>query len=60
MLQFFLSSVLCCLFVCTSAFAHRVNIFAFIDGDMVQVECSFSRSQKVRFGEVTASDAVSG
>ena len=34
------------------ASAHRVNIFAFVDGDAVQVECGFNRSQKVKQGTV--------
>lgn len=55
-----LLAAICLLLAASPAFAHRVNIFAFVDGDAVQVECSFSRSQKVRFGEVTASDAVTG
>ena len=40
--------------------AHRVNIFAFVDGDALQVECGFSRSQKIRQGTVTVLDAASG
>lgn len=40
--------------------AHRVNIFAFVDGDAVQVECGFNRSQKVRQGTVEIFDAATG
>ena len=37
--------------------AHRVNIFAFVDGNAVQIECSFSKSQRVRNGKLTMIDA---
>ena len=44
---------LCLVFAEASfASAHRVNIFAFVDGDAVQVECGFNRSQKVKQGTV--------
>lgn len=44
---------LCLVFAGASfASAHRVNIFAFVDGDAVQVECGFNRSQKVKQGTV--------
>ena len=40
---------LCLLFAsATFASAHRVNIFAYVDGGEIQVECGFNRSQKVR------------
>ena len=42
------------------ASAHRVNIFAFVDGDAVQVECGFNRSQKVKQGTVAVFDAATG
>jgi nickel transport protein len=42
------------------AVAHRVNIFAFVDGDAIQVQCSFSKSQKVRNGRLLISDADNG
>lgn len=38
------------------AWAHRVNVFAFIDGDEIQVECSFSKSQKVKNGKIAVTD----
>jgi nickel transport protein len=43
-----------------NASAHRVNIFAYVDGAYVQVECSFNKSRKVRQGAVTVFDSVSG
>jgi nickel transport protein len=44
----------------TPALAHRVNIFAFVDGSAIQVECAFSRSNKVRQGKLSISDAATG
>lgn len=51
-----------CLVLAGSPFAsaHRVNIFAFVDGDAVQVECGFNRSQKVKQGTVEVFDAATG
>jgi nickel transport protein len=40
--------------------AHRVNVFAYVDGDAVQIECSFSKSQKVRNGKLTLTDMETG
>ncbi|MDR1519190.1 MAG: hypothetical protein LBU23_03470 [Planctomycetota bacterium] len=40
--------------------AHRVNVFAFVDGDEIQVECGFSRSQKVKNGKLVISDLETG
>ncbi|MBP3730382.1 MAG: hypothetical protein J6I40_02790 [Mailhella sp.] len=40
--------------------AHRVNIFAFVDGEAVQIECSFSKSQRVRHGRLIMTDAQDG
>ncbi len=42
------------------ALAHRVNVFAYVEGDEVVVECSYSRSERVRFGDVEVFDAVTG
>ena len=51
-----------CLVLAGASFAsaHRVNIFAFVDGDAVQVECGFNRSQKVKQGTVEVFDAATG
>lgn len=52
---------LCLLFAsATFASAHRVNIFAYVDGGEIQVECGFNRSQKVRQGTVEVFDAATG
>lgn len=40
--------------------AHRVNIFAWLEGETVVVECGFSRSSPVKNGQITVVDAVSG
>lgn len=42
----------------TTAEAHRVNVFAWLEGDRVVVECAFSRSQPVNKGQVTVYDNV--
>lgn len=44
----------------TSALAHRVNIFAYVEGSDILVECSFSRSNPVKQGHITVFDAISG
>ena len=36
--------------------AHRVNIFAYVDGDAIQVECYFSKSRKVINGSLLFTD----
>ena len=38
--------------------AHRVNVFAWLEGDRVVVECAFSRSQPINNGQVTVYDNV--
>lgn len=38
--------------------AHRVNVFAWLEGDRVVVECAFPRSQPVNKGQVTVYDNV--
>lgn len=42
------------------AHAHRVNIFAYVDGGEVVVECGFNRSAKVKQGRIEVFDAVTG
>ena len=52
---------LCLVFAGASfASAHRVNIFAFVDGDAVQVECVVDEDQKVKQGTVEVFDATDG
>jgi nickel transport protein len=40
-----------------SAIAHRVNVFAWAEGDLVYVECKFSGGKKVVGGTITVSDS---
>lgn len=42
------------------ALAHRVNIFAWLEGGDVVVECGFNRSSPVKNGLITVFDAVDG
>ena len=50
------------LLVCSAGagLAHRVNVFAYVDGPAIQVECSFSKSQKVRNGKLVITDLETG
>ena len=52
-----LALVLCLSGVCS---AHRVNVFAFVDGGEIQVECGFSKSQKVKGGKLVITDRETG
>ena len=49
-----------CLMLAGPAQAHRVNIFAFVDGTVLQTECSFSSGTKVQSAPVDVLDAQSG
>jgi nickel transport protein len=40
--------------------AHRVNVFAYVEGDTVYVECSYSKSDRVRFGDIEVKNAATG
>lgn len=42
------------------ASAHRVNIFAWLEGDSIMVECGFSRTRPAAAAQVTVFDAVDG
>lgn len=42
------------------ALAHRVNVFAYVEGGEVVVECSYSKSKRVRHGTIEVQDAASG
>lgn len=44
----------------STAQAHRVNIFAWTEGPQVVAECGFSGGNKVRQGQMTVFDAVTG
>ncbi|WP_300157916.1 hypothetical protein [Solidesulfovibrio sp.] len=57
---FFLAACLLCLATARDAAAHRVNVFAYVEGDTVHVECSYSRSDRVRFGDIDVQNAADG
>ncbi|OLN31096.1 Additional component NikL of nickel ECF transporter [Desulfovibrio sp. DV] len=40
--------------------AHRVNVFAYVEGDDVVVECSYNRTDRVRFGDIEVANAATG
>ena len=40
--------------------AHRVNVFAFVDGDEIRVECGFSKSRRVKNGKIVVTDLETG
>ena len=43
-----------------SALAHRVNIFAWTEGDQIVAECGFNGGNKVKQGQVVIFDAATG
>ena len=49
-----LALVLCCFtaFAPEYVLAHRVNVFAYVEGNSIQVECAFSKSNRVREGKL--------
>lgn len=42
------------------ASAHRVNVFAVVEGGEVRVDCFYSKSRRVNAGKVTVLDAATG
>ena len=40
--------------------AHRVNVFAYVEGDTVHVECSYSKSDRVRMGDIEVKNSATG
>ncbi|WP_419786909.1 hypothetical protein [Pseudodesulfovibrio sp.] len=54
------SAMVLCLLLAAHAWAHKVNIFAYVDGDTVVTESGYSRSQRVQHGTVTVSDEATG
>lgn len=59
MRSFFLALALV-LLVQGTALAHRVNVFAFVQGGEIVVESWYSKSKKVRHGNIEVQDAQSG
>ena len=56
----FLATLILVLGLSQMAQAHRVNIFAWVEGSVVMTESGFSNGNKVQQGEVTVFDARSG
>jgi len=55
---FYLFLVVCLLcFPIESVDAHRVNLFAWVEGDTVYVESKFSSSRRVNKGKITVTDS---
>lgn len=51
----------CLLLILTPfAWAHKVSIYAFTDGNAIQVEGFFNRNDKVHHGKITATDRETG
>ena len=44
----------------TAALAHRVNVFAYVEGGDVVVECSYSKSKRVNRGTIEVLSLQSG
>jgi len=53
----FLLFILCSLLFISSVFAHRVNIFAYVENDTVYTESYFSDGKTVKNGEVEVYDS---
>lgn len=51
---------LCLFFLSAPAHAHKVNIFAYVEGDTVHTESGFSKSRRVQGGSVHVLDAKTG
>lgn len=60
LLSFALAACAAFLVFAEEGLAHGVNVFAFVDGDEIQVECGFSRSQRVKNGKLAITDSVTG
>ncbi len=57
--SFFLSLAFT-LLIQAPALAHRVNVFAYVEGDEIVVECGYSKSKPVINGAITVFDAGNG
>jgi hypothetical protein len=55
---FYLFFVVCLLcFRIEPAYAHRVNVFAWVEGDTIYVESKFSGGKKVKTGKIIVTDS---
>lgn len=59
-ISIFIPALLIACFLSTSAFAHRVNVFAWLDGTTVHTESYFSSGKKAQGSTVTATDKKTG
>lgn len=44
----------------STALAHRLNVFAYVEGDIIHVEARFQRAEPARISSVEVRNAVSG
>lgn len=58
--SFALACLAAFMFLADECLAHKVSVFAFVDGDEIQVECGFSRNQKVKNGKLVVADLETG
>ena len=49
-----------CLLPATPAWAHKVSVFAFVDGPNIIIDAFYSKSNKVNHGKITVQNAASG
>ncbi len=56
-IYFFIFLVALSLVLTASASAHKITVFAWVEGDMVYVESKFSGGKRVRGGDVIVSDS---
>ena len=59
LLKFYILAVTClCILsmIADMASAHRVNVFAWVDGDTIHVESKFSGGKKVKAGKIMVMD----
>lgn len=49
-----------CLLLTTEAWAHKVSVFAFVDGPNIVIDAFYSKSNKVNHGKITVLNAASG
>jgi nickel transport protein len=50
------AAVICCLFFSNPAFAHRVILFGWVEGDRVMTQSKFSSNRVVKGGDITVFD----
>ncbi len=50
--------LMCCLFFSGSAYAHRVMIFGWVEGDRVMTQSKFSSNRAVKNGEISVYDST--